>query len=352
MDKEQLSDYVSRSQELIEESPQMDEANTKVRLIQPLISLLGWNPHSSEVELEYPVQMGAGTKKVDYALMLEGTPVVFIEVKGCDTSLSESHLNQLKSYMRIAGVDWGVLTNGNQFEILKRRPNTSRPDEITLGSLPISDLVDKFHLINALSRESIDTGKSEKIAENIERIQEAVSSLQENKEQVADRIVDVINDEVGSPIPVKIENNAKAFVDDLIASLQSHGAFDTKRTEDVSWEEGDNGKKEDFWTHVESELGISFHDGIVELNDEFNAVQNFLGFIELLFNEGYVTKGDLPYNPGGPKRYLLNTSPKHIDGTEMYNPHEVIDGVFVETHNSTTDKKRYMRNLAEDFTSS
>jgi len=82
--REGLSEYAERSVGLIENSPQMDEENTKRKIIEPLIELLGWDILSSDVELEYSVQMGSGTKKVDYALKREGTPVVFVEAKGCD----------------------------------------------------------------------------------------------------------------------------------------------------------------------------------------------------------------------------------------------------------------------------
>jgi hypothetical protein len=113
MEKDELAEYVEQSQSLIDASPQMDEQNTRRKLIEPLLELLGWNMLSPEVELEYSVQMGVGTKKVDYALMLEGTPVVFVEAKGVDSSISDSHRSQLKSYMRQTGVDWGLLTNGS-----------------------------------------------------------------------------------------------------------------------------------------------------------------------------------------------------------------------------------------------
>ncbi|MFB6150338.1 MAG: restriction endonuclease subunit R, partial [Haloarculaceae archaeon] len=91
--REELSEYVERSASLIEDSPQMDEENTKRKILEPLIDLLGWDilSLSSEVELEYSVQMGSGSKKVDYALKREDTPVVFVEAKGCDTSLEQSH---------------------------------------------------------------------------------------------------------------------------------------------------------------------------------------------------------------------------------------------------------------------
>jgi hypothetical protein len=107
MDSDGVQDYVQRSQSLIEDSPQMEEENTKVKPIQPLIKLLNWDVYSSEVELEYPMQIGSGSARADYALQLEGAPVVFIETKGCDSTLSESDRSQLASYMRQKGVDWG-----------------------------------------------------------------------------------------------------------------------------------------------------------------------------------------------------------------------------------------------------
>jgi hypothetical protein len=47
--------------------------------------------------------------------------------------ISDSHRNQLKSYMRQVEVDWGLLTNGVQFELLKRKKGRERPDEVSLG---------------------------------------------------------------------------------------------------------------------------------------------------------------------------------------------------------------------------
>ena len=96
----ELAEYVEASERLLAASPQMDESNTKTKVIEPLLEILGWEVVSGAVELEYSVQMGVGTKKADYALLLQGQPVVFVEAKGADTALAESHENQLRSYMR------------------------------------------------------------------------------------------------------------------------------------------------------------------------------------------------------------------------------------------------------------
>jgi hypothetical protein len=220
MEKDELADYIERSQSLIDSSPQMDEQNTRRKLIEPLLEILGWNMLSEDVELEYSVQMGVGTKKVDYALMIEGAPVVFVEAKGVDTAISDSHQNQLKSYMRQVGVDWGLLTNGVQFELLKRKKGKERPDEVSLGEISLDSLQDNAHLLHTLSRESIKTGEAERIAENIETTQRAATDLREKKDIIANRITQVVTDEVGDSVSQTVQDGAKQFVDVLATSLK------------------------------------------------------------------------------------------------------------------------------------
>jgi len=219
MDESELQEYVDRSRNLIDDSPQVDEATTKVRLVQPLVNLLGWDMYS-EVELEYPVRMGTGTKKVDYALMVEGVPEVFVEAKGRDTTLTERHLDQLRSYMRIVGVDWGVLTNGQTFQVLKRRTDADKPEEVVLGAFDLEELDGKAHLLEALSREAIASGEASDIAEQIERRQRTVETLRANKEEVAERIAEAVVDELGASLSFQIEDEAKAFVDNLVVTLE------------------------------------------------------------------------------------------------------------------------------------
>jgi hypothetical protein len=175
----------------------MDEQNTRWKLIEPLLEALGWEMLSAEVELEYSVQMGVGTKKVDYTLMLEDVPAVFVEARGADSSISEFHRSQLQSYMRQTGVDWRLLTNGKQFEILKRKTDRERPDEVSLGRFALADLPENVTLLQALSRDVIEAGEDERIAHTIEATQRAAGSLRKNKAEITTRITRVVTDEVG-----------------------------------------------------------------------------------------------------------------------------------------------------------
>lgn len=207
--RDDLATYSERSSSLIEESPQMDEQNTKRKIIEPLIELLGWDILSTEVELEYSVQMGRGTKKVDYALKIEDTPVVFVEAKGCDTPIDGKE-GQLTSYMRQIGVDWGMLSNGRGIKIFRRDRESSKPNEIQLASFTVEEVVENEQPLTVLSHESIKSGESERIAEKIESVQRVTRTLRDNKERLAEDVTRVVTDVVGESVSQQVEDEAKS----------------------------------------------------------------------------------------------------------------------------------------------
>lgn len=222
MDDSDVAEYVEQSQSVIEESPQMDEENTKAKLIHPFVGLLGWDLISADVELEYPIQMGVGTKKVDYALMVENSPKVLIEAKGCDTSISDSEVGQLQSYMRQElAVEWGVVTNGAEFEIFRKGTNAATEGELSLGRFSLSDLEANPEVLEIISKESIASGDSDRIVEQIEETRRAVNQLRECKERIASEVAGVVTGEVGEVSTLQLETESKEFVDRLIRSLEA-----------------------------------------------------------------------------------------------------------------------------------
>lgn len=86
----------------------MDEAKTKQAYILPLLQLLSWDPFDIE---EVVPEYASGEGRVDYALCLNGTPGVFIEVKKLGLAL-EGFEEQLLNYSFKVGVEIAVLTNG------------------------------------------------------------------------------------------------------------------------------------------------------------------------------------------------------------------------------------------------
>ena len=340
MDKSDVEAYVERSTSLIESSPQMDEQNTKVKLIQPLIELLGWDVYSSEVELEYSMQIGRGNTRADYALLLEDAPVVFIEAKGCDTTLSDAERSQLKSYMRQTGVDWGLLTNGKTFEILKRRTDVTRPDEVTIGTPSISELADEYDLLKLLSKQLVESGEAGRIAERIEATKRAVRTLRKDKEQIAEQVTEVVTSEIGDVPAQEIQTVSKAYVDDLIDSLEKNGEIESRPKQEYP-------NKTDI--SVEDDYVATLYDDGTLLRLFSSETQGALmgSVVEFLIVEcGLIDElGPLPFVPGR-KSAILSTKPEHPSGEKMSLYEELPSNYYLYTSLNKQSKQRYLRKFS------
>lgn len=214
---------MSQATEVLENNQQMDEANTKAKILRPFIEdVLEWD-FTTDVELEYPVRSGSGKNRVDYALMAGGTPDVFVEAKGRGKRLKEKYKEQLSSYMKTQNVNWGILTNGEEFQFLQRTINGKDVEVKALRKVKASDLDKELKVLEALSKEAVKSGDSEDIAERIGQIQDSIVKLKENKEDMAYRISEMVNNEIGNIATQRVEEESKEFVDDLAEVLENQG---------------------------------------------------------------------------------------------------------------------------------
>jgi len=225
MDRQEIDEYVRRSQQLIESSPQMDEENTKVKLVQPFLELLGWDLYSTEVSLEYTIPMASGSTHVDYALLVGDSPVVFVEAKPVRSNLTDTEVQQLRSYMRQElGVDWGILTNGKSFEVLTKNRHQNDGEEVSVVQFDLDDLVENPEVLELLTKESIRSGKSDEVAEQVAQTNRAIRRLQENEDQVTESVTEAIESEVGE-VTVDLEEQSREFVQNLVSVLREQRHF-------------------------------------------------------------------------------------------------------------------------------
>jgi len=91
------------------------EQNTKASLIEPLLEALGWDIRDpDEVHREY--RSNPKDNPVDYALSILRKPRLFVEAKGLGETLSDRKwIGQTISYAAVAGVEWCVLTDGDEY---------------------------------------------------------------------------------------------------------------------------------------------------------------------------------------------------------------------------------------------
>lgn len=225
MDRDEIDEYVQRCQQLIESSPQMDEENTKVKLVQPFLELLGWDLYSTEVALEYTIPMASGSTHVDYALLVGDSPVVFVEAKPVRSTLTEDEVQQLRSYMRQElDVDWGILTNGKSFEVLTKNRHQNSGEEVSVVQFDLDDLAENPDVLELLTKESIRSGKSDEVAEQVAQTNRAIRHLQENEDSVTESVTETVENEVGD-LTIDLEEQSREFVQNLVSVLREQRHF-------------------------------------------------------------------------------------------------------------------------------
>lgn len=93
------------------------EEATKQALVLPMLDALGydiWHPGEvcPEYDADFPMRKAGQREKVDLAILIAGTPRIYIEVKSVDATL-DGHEGQLARYFNATpAVALGVLTNG------------------------------------------------------------------------------------------------------------------------------------------------------------------------------------------------------------------------------------------------
>jgi hypothetical protein len=350
MDEQAVREFVDEAESLLEASPQMDEEATKFRLVVPFIELLGWDTRSTEVEPEHTVRMATGKTKVDFALLLGDTPVVFIEAKPARSTLDEDSVEQLRSYMRQElEVDWGVVTNGKSFEVLTKG-NDGRQEEISLIQFELEDLNERPDLLEILSKESIQSGKSDEIATQIAQAGDAILHLQENKERVAKELNEVLLDEISASVPLDTEAQATEFVDGLISTFEEQRRAIGTTPSPENEEEVSTPEIEEVQDAAEEYI-IKIQDGGTTLatfsdDNQSDAMADATDY--LIGNHNLISKLEpLPYVPGR-KNALINNEPEHPgDKGEMRTYRGLTNGYYLFTSFNKRDKKRHVQRFAD-----
>lgn len=349
MNREALDQYIDRSLALVDASPQMDEQNTRAKLIDPLVKdVLGWDLYSTEVELEYPIQMGSSRTKVDYALLLEGSPAAFIEAKGFDTTISKSHEGQLRSYMQQQWVDWGLITNGVVLKLFKLKKSEDSPSVDLLGESEIGELRQQSWIVRTLSKESIESGAADSIYRSVERRRQAVDQLTQHKDEIADELFKVLGDRVDDSIAREAESETKSFIDGLIENI-SNGELSGEQPQQES---EPTAKKKPTQSRRESSDGeyvITFEKNGNSVSHRTDSQSDVMAdAVEWLVSEQKLIEKlpSFPYVPGK-KNAILNDGPIHANGEEMRLYRELDDGYYLFTSLSKESKERYVRQFAD-----
>jgi len=131
MGKEKLVQEIERLRSQLPKlrRARLKETQTRTIVIQPLLEALGWDVRDlSQVEEEHPTVDG---KSVDYALKLEGRPVLLVEAKPLGDDLKDiKAITQVVSYAANEGIQWCVLTNGVKWQVYRSMEKCPAPQKL------------------------------------------------------------------------------------------------------------------------------------------------------------------------------------------------------------------------------
>ena len=353
MDDEAVAEYVEDARSTIEAAPQMDEANTKAAILQDFLALLNWEIPKN-TQLEYSVNAFGQTYKVDYALVLEGTPVAFLEAKGVDTPLNDDHEEQLSSYMSNKNVNYGILTNADEYRFFQRRVTGSDVTVRRVGTANLEALTERTTLLEAYTKDDIESGEGREKLERINELREAQDKLETRKDDLARELVEVLTEGVSGSIASLAESQSKELIDRLIKDIEGEidsgndGSCDSEATEtprdrhSVRDDSGGAGYRIVF---------LNGDDPIAEFRGDQQA-ETFVEAVDYLASEhGFVSKlGELPYIPGRTRPIIHEET--STDEVELVQPREISGGYYVETNLSSVQKRREIDRLVDhyDFT--
>ncbi|MDR7047982.1 hypothetical protein J2X54_000417 [Duganella sp. 3397] len=135
-----LASRVAASKDII----QTEEA-TKNAMIMPFIQLLGYNVFDP-LEVTPELIADIGTKKgekVDYAVLLEGKPIMLFECKKSGADLHINHASQLFRYFHVTAARFGVLTNGLIYKFFTDLEQPNKMDEKPFFEFNILDFKER-----------------------------------------------------------------------------------------------------------------------------------------------------------------------------------------------------------------
>jgi hypothetical protein len=251
-------------------------------------------------------------------------------------------LEQLANYSFHEGVKYGVITNGAVWILIRafEEGTTLRERIIWEADLENEDLSAAFRKISTLSKTNIEN--IEVLVKKPQILNEIWQSLILNKpEEIIKGLIPVVKSMISQGYKdyhfedEEIESLLKEKIEIVSDRLEEASLTETP-VEFVS-----QNKK----TPQKMKLG----DKVFEINNAYEILVNTANW---LIENGKLKPSDCPVETTrDPRstRYLINTQPKHKDGSDFTSPKELSNGLWIETHYSTKNCIKHANRLLEKF---
>ena len=278
------------------DSVQKNETRTRQVLIDPLLTVLGWDvTDPAQVTLEY----ASGNGRADYALLGPKRPVAVVEAKRLEQQLDAKHSMQVLNYANGQGIKYMVVTNGDEwrmYDVFKQAPLPER----VLMSLKISANPPHESAIQSLRLWNPNLASD---SQSIAPVEPISISLQPEP-----------------PPRIRLEPRIRL---DVVADERLWIAINDSRLE-PAWRESEGKGKRRMSFRFNGGAPVPFPIWADMLKETVDS---------LLVKPGLLTPAHCPrHMKDRKKRYFLNTSPVHADGKPFGTHRELSNGISLNVN--------------------
>lgn len=153
--KERIKKGLAKMKGIVARGRQADykEADTRTIVTDILVGYLGWDKYDN-----LTAEQMIGSRYADFVIRTKDEELFVIEVKQIGMKLKETHLNQARLYAIDEGIEWIILTNGDEWQVYHVSNDGKIPETKLVYSVAISDEdmkpAEKTELFYLLSEEA------------------------------------------------------------------------------------------------------------------------------------------------------------------------------------------------------
>ncbi len=330
--------------ELREHKLSIGEQDTKGVLIEPLIEAIGWDCRNVfDVQREY--RSKSADNPVDYALMVDGKPQLFIEAKQWHTNLAEPRcVNQTVSYAAVCGVKWCVLTDGEEYRIY----NSHAPVDAEQKLFRVVRITDEaatpetLNTLHLLSKTSIKTDELSKVWDMLFVERQVSDVLKALLAAPPHNLVSLVAKHCREVTPRQVRDClSRAEVQIAFRPAGSAppaiAAPQKTRTPEATRYIVIQGERRD--CTVAKDIFVQTAEWLVEQGkltaDKCPVILRLEGRTQLAILK----------KPHMPHRFHVNSEPKHSDGRSFIAPKQLSNGLWVETDLDRSGLEEHARRL-------
>lgn len=346
MEKEFLKKEIEISNKKIKKYQELylkNETAVRNQIINPILKALGWNIEDpGEVIPEETTEDG----NADYSLTKDSERLLFIEAKNMSKDVEAyQYLQQLAKYSVSEGVDFGLLTNGKKWLLLRTYETNTRISDRKLWVVDIlEDDMEKIILrLKSISKENIDNLNL--LIRKQDLLSETWQTILSSPETLVKPISKIIKKQI-------LDNDNK-FSDEEVEEFTMMKLIQlTKNKEQLPQQSHEKYKESQKNTSIRrgSQTARKKPTKII-IRDFSKDIRSFKDVLvetaNYLMDNKLLAETKIPISSGY-KRYILNKTPNHQNGEHFTAPERLHCRYFVETHNSAQKHIEYAKRLLKE----